>query len=295
MAANVGMFFETANEIRGGKYVWFKESSPSGRKGVSLGCTIANPFTGLGKAFAGDLFEYRMNNTGYLFKTFSIKANAIASATSIVINGDGYSTLPEVGNKVIKSGDLATTIGLVGTITAVVYNPNDETFTCTLDKAIGALSIGDVLVEATALDAATADIVVTKVAATAPSTAATGDTYLNTADGKIYTATATNTWGETGVSLANGKYVFNSADSKNYTLVSSTVTEVTAGTPLVKNPNTFIETDIEFLPSVGFGLTNVNHSISTIWDKIAIQCKMQPLPKYVLAKNRSYIEGLFWI
>ena len=295
MAANVGIFFETANEVRGGKYVWFKESSPSGRKGVMLGCTITNPFKGLGKAFAGDLFEYRLGNTGYLFKTFSVKSNSAADATSIVINGDGYSTLPEVGNKIVKSGDLATTIGLVGTITAVTYDSNDETFTCTLDKAIGALSVGDILVESTPLDVGTADIVVTNVAATAPSTAATGDTYLNTADGKIYTATATNTWGSTGVALVNGKYVFNSADSKNYALVGSTVTEVTAGTPLVKNPNTFIETDIEFVPSAGFGLSNVNYNISTIWDKIAIQCKMQPLPKYVLAKNRSYIEGLFWI
>ena len=38
-----------------------------------------------------------------------------------------------------------------------------------------------------------------------------------------------------------------------------------------------------------------NYSISTVHDKEAWIVKMQPLPKYVLAKNRSYIKGIFWI
>ena len=67
-------------------------------------------------------------------------------------------------------------------------------------------------------------------------------------------------------------------------------------TVLVPNPNTFIEADHELLPTEGYGLEGTaNYSISTVHDKEAWIVKMQPLPKYVLAKNRSYIKGIFWI
>ena len=65
---------------------------------------------------------------------------------------------------------------------------------------------------------------------------------------------------------------------------------------LVSNPNTFIEADVDLLPTEGYGLDGTaNYSISTVHDKEAWIVKMQPLPKYVLAKNRSYIKGIFWI
>jgi len=67
-------------------------------------------------------------------------------------------------------------------------------------------------------------------------------------------------------------------------------------TVLVPNPNTFIEADVDLLPTEGYGLEGTaNYSISTVHDKEAWIVKMQPLPKYVLAKNRSYIKGIFWI
>lgn len=65
---------------------------------------------------------------------------------------------------------------------------------------------------------------------------------------------------------------------------------------LVPNPNTFIEADVDLLPTEGYGLDGTaNYSISTVHNKEAWIVKMQPLPKYVLAKNRSYIKGIFWI
>jgi len=65
---------------------------------------------------------------------------------------------------------------------------------------------------------------------------------------------------------------------------------------LVPNPNTFIEADVDLLPTEGYGLgETANYSISTVHDKEAWIVKMQPLPKYVLDKNRSYIKGIFWI
>ena len=67
-------------------------------------------------------------------------------------------------------------------------------------------------------------------------------------------------------------------------------------TVLVPNPNTFIEADADLMPTEGYGLDGTaNYSISTVHDKEAWIVKMQPLPKYVLDKNRSYIKGIFWI
>ena len=67
-------------------------------------------------------------------------------------------------------------------------------------------------------------------------------------------------------------------------------------TVLVPNPNTFNEADVDLLPTEGYGLDGTaNYSISTVHDKEAWIVKMQPLPQYVLDKNRSYIEGIFWI
>ena len=79
-------------------------------------------------------------------------------------------------------------------------------------------------------------------------------------------------------------------------LVEATGTEKSASAkPLVTNPNTFIEKDEELLPTEGYGFQNANYSISTVYNKQAWIARMQPLPKYVLAKNKSYIDGIFWI
>lgn len=65
---------------------------------------------------------------------------------------------------------------------------------------------------------------------------------------------------------------------------------------LVPKPNTFIEADRDLMPTEGFGLTGkANYSISTVYNKQAWIARMQPLPAYVLANNRSLIDGIFWI
>ena len=66
-------------------------------------------------------------------------------------------------------------------------------------------------------------------------------------------------------------------------------------TVLVPNPNTFIEADADLLPTEGYGFENANYSVSAVYNKQAWIARMQPLPTYVLAKNRSYIDGIFWI
>ncbi len=221
---NLSIFFESSMKYRGGKSVWVKDSNGEDRKNVLLGCTIANPPKGFGHLYAAQLFQFTPFQEGLIFRSFAIKTDALADATSYVLNGDGYSDVPEVGMLLMVAPSTATTTGQSTKVTDVVYDSTTEKFTVTVDTTLGALSAGAILVEAA---------------------------------GTAASATAT---------------------------------------VLVPNPNTFIEADRDLLPTDGrYGIENVNYSISTIYDKQAWIQRMQPLPNYVLAKNRSYIDGIFWI
>ena len=242
MVTNLAFFFETSRKVRGGKFVWVKDSNGEARGNVLLGGTILNPNKGFGKLYAAQLVQYKQGEGCYIFRSFALKANAAAAATEYVVNGDGYSDAPEVGMVVMVAPDALTvetleadtTTGAVtktvadytgqsAKITNVVYDEANEKFTITLDNTLGELAAGTILVEAT--------------------------------------GTA------------------KSASAK----------------PLVTNPNTFIEKDEELLPTEGYGFQNANYSISTVYNKQAYIARMQPLPKYVLAKNKSLIDGIFWI
>lgn len=225
MVTNLAYFYETSKKLRGGKWVWVKDSNGEARKNVLLGGTILNPKKGFDHLYAAQLVQYTPNEGCLIFRSFALKADAAASATTYVLNGDGYSDAPEVGMLVMVAPDDVTTEGQSAKITAVVYDAANEKFTITVDTTLGALSAGAILVEAT------------------------GTTASDEA------------------------------------------------TVLVPNPNTFIEADRDLLPTEGYGITpdTANYSISTVYDKQAWIVRMQPLPKYVIAKNRSYIDGIFWI
>ena len=225
MVTNLSYFYETSRKLRGGKWVWVKDSNGEQRGNVLLGGTILNPKKGFDHLYAAQLVQYTPGQGCYIFRSFKIHtATSAATDTSIVIDGDGYSDAPEVGMLVMKAPAAATTTGKSAKITDVVYSASDGTFTITLDQAIGALATTDILVEASG---------------TAKSDSAT---------------------------------------------------------VLVPNPNTFIEADRDLMPTEGYGIINTaNYSISTVYNKQAWIARMQPLPGYVLAKNRSYIDGIFWI
>lgn len=242
MAFNLAYFYESSHKVRGGKWVWVKDSNGERRGNVLLGGTILNPKKGFDHLFAAQLVQYTPNVGCYIFRSFALKANAAASATEYVVNGDGFSDAPEVGMVIMKApdslkvetltveeGEVVKTVadytGQSAKITNVEYDEANEKFTITLDNTLGELEAGTILVEATG------------------------------------TAKA-----------ANAKV-------------------------LVPNPNCFIEADTDLLPTEGYGLkpNTANYSISPIYDKQAWVHRMQPLPKYVLEKNRSYIEGIFHI
>jgi len=225
MAANILTFFETAKEIRGGKYVWVKDSNGETRKGTTFGSTIANPPKGFGHLWSAQLYQYTPFELGYIFRSFAVKtATGAPTDKTIYLNADGYSNIPEVGMVLMVAPATATTTGQSTVVTAVTYDSTNSQFVVTIDTALGPLTTSSILVEATGSEAS---------------------------------ATAT---------------------------------------VLVPNPNTFIESDIDLFPTNGsYGVTNVSYAISTIYDKQAWIQRMQPLPSYVLAKNRSNIPGIFWI
>lgn len=224
MVTNLAYFFETSRRVRGGKFVWVKDSNGEQRGNVLLGGTILNPNKGFGKLYAAQLVQYDMQQGCLIFRSFAVN-NATAAATDkiIYVKGDGYSDAPEVGMLLMKAPNAANGTGQSGKITAVEFDEANARFKVTLDTALGALAVDDVLVE------------------------------------------------------AKGNAASNEAEV------------------LVPKPNTFIEADEELLPTEGYGFQNANYSISTVYNKQAFIARMQPLPSYVLAMNRSYIDGIFWI
>lgn len=242
MVTNLAYFYETSRKLRGGKWVWVKDGNGENRRNVLLGGTIKNPKKGFDHLYAAQLVEYQPGGGCWIFRSFKLQANAADNATTIYVEGDGYSDAPEVGMVVMKapenvyvesltadttSGEVTKTTeeytGQSAKITDVEYDATNKKFKVVLDNTLGELTTDDILVEATG---------------TAKSASA-----------KV----------------------------------------------LVKNPNTFIEADRDLMPTDGYGIENANYSISTVYDKQAWIARMQPLPNYVLAKNKSLIDGIFWI
>lgn len=242
MVTNLAYFYETAKKLRGGKWVWVKDSNGEERGNVLLGGTILNPKKGFDHLYAAQLVQYTPAVGCLIFRSFKLQAAAAADATEIYVEGDGYSDAPEVGMVIMKAPEslvvetLTVDDGVVtkteaeysgqsAKITAVVFDEANKKFKITLDNALGELTTDDILVEAE------------------------GDA--KSASAKV----------------------------------------------LVKNPNTFVEADRDLMPTEGYGIKpdTANYSMSTVYNKKAWIQKMQPLPKYVLAKNKSYIDGIFWI
>lgn len=225
MVTNLAYFYETSQKTRGGKWVWVKDSNGEMRGNVLLGGTILNPKKGFDHLYAAQLVQYTPAVGMLIFRSFGVKtATAAATDKVIYINGDGYGDAPEEGMLIMKAPATATGTGQSALVTKVEYDEANEQFKVTLDTALGALAVGDILVEAAGEE----------------------------------------------------------ADD--------------AATVLVPKPNTFIEADRDLMPTDGYGLTGeANYSISTVYNKQAWIQRMQPLPAYVLANNRSLIDGIFWI
>lgn len=221
---NLAYFYETARKVRGGKWVWVKDSNGENRKNVLLGGTILNPNKGFGHLWAGQLVQYTPGEGCKIFRSF--KVTSALGDGKFRITADGYSDVPEVGMLLMVAPNNASSTGQSGKVTSVNYvndGTNEPYWQVITDSDDLSPSGGAILVEA---------------------------------EGTAASATAK---------------------------------------VLVPNPNTFVEADVDLLPTEGYGIENANYSISTVHDKEAWIARMQPLPDYVLTKNRSYIDGIFWI
>ena len=247
MVTNLQYFFETAKKLRGGRWVWVKDSNGENRNNILLGGTIANPNKGFGHLWAAQLMQYTPGQPMLIFRSFKLKVDATANATTIYIDGDGYSDAPEVGQYLMVAPDSTEVVsmkantetgavtvtkttykGTYAKVTGVTYDETNQKFEVTLENKLSTAKIdaGTILVEADK----------------AKDTGSTGSAPV-----------------------------------------------------LCPKPNVFNEADRDMLPTEGYGFQNANYSVSGVYNKQAWIAKMQPLPKYVLALNKSLIDGIFWI
>jgi hypothetical protein len=247
MVTNLQYFFETAKKIRGGRWVWVKDSNGENRNNILLGGTIANPNKGFGHLWAAQLMQYTPGQPMLIFRSFKLKANAAANATTIYIDGDGYSDAPEVGQYLMVAPDATEVVSMEADSQTGAVTTTKTTYTGTYAKVTGV----------------TYD--------------ETNQKFEVTLENKLSTA-----------QIDAGTILVEADKAKD--------TESTGSAPvLCPKPNVFNEADRDMLPTEGYGFQNANYSVSGVYNKQAWIAKMQPLPKYVLALNKSLIEGIFWI
>ena len=250
---NLAYFYERSRKVRGGRSVWVKDSNGESRHNVLLGGTILNPNKGFGYLWAAQLLDYSPGRGYYIFRSFEIADSALANATEIKIKGDGYSDAPEVGQYLMIAPDALKV----------------QTITTEIDDS-GAAPV------------ATTSITETDYAGTyAKVTAVAYD-----AEDAEFTVTLENAL---DTALSAGDILVEADAAADLAKQSPTG----SAQVLCKNPNNWVEADHELLPTEGYGIENANYSIAGVYGKQAWIAKMQPLPKYVLALNKSHIPGIF--
>ena len=145
---------QARGSIGGHRYVFVKLQM-SGKDALvfpTTGCVIKNPFKGNARAFAGTLFEYNPDGTGYILKSYAVaKATAEATDTDISLKRDGYSLIPFVGDILMVAPTTLTGKGTAVTVTAVKAETDataGDVWKVTLSATLGALTTSSVLVEA---------------------------------------------------------------------------------------------------------------------------------------------------
>lgn len=113
----------------------------------TFGGQLKNPFKGVAKIYAGDLFEFRTDEKGvnpelYILKTYKVKS---VSGSTVTLYKDGYKHIPFVGDKLGVAPEEIGGEMTSATVTAVKSEAN--TWVLTVSGTISA-SDGDILVEA---------------------------------------------------------------------------------------------------------------------------------------------------
>lgn len=124
-----------------------------------IGGLLKNPFPGPAKIYAGDLIEHSLgfaDNSGgtvKVLKSYEVaKATTAASDTAIYITRDGYHHIPFAGDNLMVGAKDFATKGKGVTVTSVEETTVDskDVWKVQLSDALGSLTAGTVLVEASA-------------------------------------------------------------------------------------------------------------------------------------------------
>lgn len=160
-----GAFFgrvimQTRDSIGGSRNVFVKLKGQAKDDLVfpTFGGKLMNPFLGPAKFFAGDLFEFRLDENGvnpelYLLKTYEVVS---ASGTTVNILRDNFRHKPFVNDVLMVAPDEIGGNGKAVTVTAVTettVKPSTVTYDVwqlTVSSTLGNLDKGVVLVEAEA-------------------------------------------------------------------------------------------------------------------------------------------------
>lgn len=153
MITNLGYYFTTQKEVRGGKFVWWADTNPTLMQNQLLGGDLLNPKKGFDHFYAGQLGKYvpggglSAEQEGItIFRAFAVKA--ATTGTTIQLRATGWDDAPEEGMIIMVAPASATGTGQSAKITAIEYDKEAEKFTVTVDTAL-TVTTSSILVEAT--------------------------------------------------------------------------------------------------------------------------------------------------
>lgn len=153
MVTNLGYYFTTQKEVRGGKFVWWADTNPTLMKNQLLGGDLLNPKKGFDHFYAGQLAKYvpggqlSEDTPGIvIFRAFTLKEAATA-ATALKFSATGWDDAPEAGMVIMVAPAQASSTGQSTKVTAVEYDSANQVFNVTVDTAVTA-SANAIFVEA---------------------------------------------------------------------------------------------------------------------------------------------------
>lgn len=150
---------QASAKIGGNRHVFVHLTGPKASPQYPpYGGILKNPFKGMGKMYAGDLIEYRVDGSCYVLKSYEVDKTAGLSDVKIHISsgatkeGEVFRHIPFVGDILMVAPSTAEGTGKAVKVLGVekTYDTNgfQNGWDVTLAEALGALEQGAILVEA---------------------------------------------------------------------------------------------------------------------------------------------------
>ena len=321
MVTNMGFYFTTMKEVRGGKFVWWADTNPTLKQNQLLGGDLLNPKKGFDHFYAGQLGKYvpggglSQDTEGItIFRAF--KPTAASSGTTITLAATGWDDAPEEGMVIMVAPNALSETKVVPVYAFTSANPADTTDVWATGK-VTILSQGDGKTKVQVTENSVDGWVGKKfVILTDDPDAATFYT-LYEEDGTTEAGVKVKVGAQDGYGMANVENGGQSAkitgivydkDAQTFTVTVDTALTVTvdsilveangsaasaSATPLVDYVNFWVVADTDLMPTEKFGINEGKYYMSGVSGCAAYIGRMQPLPAYILKQNKSLIDGVF--